>query len=193
MKASLNPLQVVPCKKTNPSSKDAIVSQQEPLPAWEVRNSIIHGRGLFAARDITEGERVIEYLGEKITKAESNRRGLARMEQAKIDGGGSVYIFELNKRYDIDGDVDWNPAKYCNHSCEPNCEVQNIRGHLWQIALRDIDAGEELTYDYGYDIEHFLDHPCLCGKEKCIGYIVRADQRKQLKKLLRKNKRKSES
>ena len=58
--------------------------------------------------------------------------------------------FELNQRHDIDGDVAWNLARRINHSCGPNCETQNIRGHIWVVACRDIAPGEELTYDYGF-------------------------------------------
>jgi hypothetical protein len=50
--------------------------------------------------------------------------------------------------------------------------------------------GEELTYDYGYNMEHFLDHPCKCGSKNCVGYIVREDQRKKVKKLLKGKKKK---
>ena len=154
--------------------------------AWEIRSSRIHNRGIFARRDIEEEERIMEYVGERITKAESNRRGLVRYDQSQRDGSAAVYIFELNKRHDIDGDVPWNPGKYANHSCEPNCEVRNIRGHLWMIALRPITQGEELTYDYGYDMEHFLEHPCKCGAPSCPGYIVRADRRNRVRRILAK-------
>ena len=152
---------------------------------YELRNSGIHNNGLFAARDIRKGEYIIEYVGEKITKAESERRALEWDKHARTRGHGLVYIFELNKRYDIDGNVDDNPAKFINHSCEPNCEAINTRGRIWIVATRDIPQGEELGYDYGYDLEHFLDHHCLCGKNACVGYIVRADLRKRVKQLLK--------
>ena len=85
---------------------------------------------------------------------------------------GLVYIFELNKRYDIDGNVSYNTAKYINHSCAPNCEPEIIRGHIWIIALRNIMKGEELTYNYGYGFEDYQDHECRCGSDNCIGYIL---------------------
>ena len=84
---------------------------------YEVRNSPIHGKGVFAARDIKKGERIIEYLGEKISKEESNRRGVEREELAKKTGEGAVYIFELDDQWDIDGNFDvlrqrlWNGGK----------------------------------------------------------------------------------
>lgn len=152
---------------------------------FEVRSSEIHGWGGFAACDIEAGEQIIEYAGEKITKKESNKRGLARLEESMKDGGAAVFIFELDKRYDLDGDHPDNIAKHINHSCNPNCEAVNIDNHIWICALRDIEAGEELSFDYGYDLEHFLEHPCLCGAPRCVGYIVRDDLRKKLKQILR--------
>ncbi len=137
----------------------------------EVRDSGIHGRGVFASRDIPKGTRVMEYLGEKITKAESERRAAAQMEAARR-GAGAVYIFELNKRHDIDGNFEWNTARLANHSCDPNCETVIDRGRIWVETLRDVFAGEELTYNYGYDLEDFEDHPCRCGAAGCVGFIL---------------------
>lgn len=145
-----------------------------------------HGQGLYASADIPKGTRIIEYIGEKITKAESERRSDEWDNLARTKGFGLVYIFELNQRYDIDGNIDYNPAKYINHSCDPNCEAINIRGHIWILARSNIKEGEELFYDYGYEPDFFLDHPCLCGTKKCIGYIVRKDKRNKVKKLLAK-------
>lgn len=150
--------------------------------------SSIHNSGLFATQDIEKGARIIEYLGERITKAESERRAIAWAEKARKKGKGLVYIFELNKRYDIDGNIPSNPARQINHSCEANCEAEIVRGHIWILAAQDIKKGDELTYDYGYDLEHFLDHPCLCGKPSCVGYIVRKDQRWRVKRILQKMK-----
>jgi len=158
---------------------------------WIIGSSRIHDNGIFAARDIPVETRVIEYIGEKITKAEANRRGLALLESSKIAGGGIVYIFQLNKRYDIDGNVPENIARLINHSCDPSCEARIIKGRIWIVSIREIEKGEELTYDYHYDLEHFLDHPCKCGSENCLGYIVGSDSRKKLIKILR-NRRKRE-
>ncbi len=157
---------------------------------WKVASSPIHRRGLFARRRIKKGTHVIQYLGEKITKEESQRRALEWEEKARKNGAGLVYIFEIDEEYDIDGRRGRNPARYMNHSCDGNCEAVNCEGEIWIVARRSIEAGEELTYDYGYDMEHFLDHPCVCGAENCIGYIVREEQRKKVKKLLRGRKKK---
>ncbi len=157
----------------------------------EVRESPIHGYGCFAIQTIPKDQRILEYVGEKITKAESNRRGLLQEEIGKRNGDGLVYIFELNKRHDIDGNVPENTARYVNHSCEPNCEAVNIRGRIWYVALRDIEEGEEIYIDYGYDMEHFMDHPCLCGTQSCIGYIVHKSQRWRVRRILANRKKKA--
>lgn len=143
----------------------------------EVRGSEIHGRGMFAVVEIPRGTRVIEYTGERISKAEGWRRERERQERAVRGEDGCIYIFELNKKTDIDGRVLWNTARYINHSCRPNCESQIIRGRVWIVALRKIREGEELSYDYYYDYEHYQEHPCRCGAPDCAGYIVKAPQR----------------
>ncbi|HAY99825.1 MAG TPA: SET domain-containing protein-lysine N-methyltransferase [Opitutae bacterium] len=161
-----------------------------PKSLCKVKNSKIHGRGLYATADIEEETQIIQYVGEKITKKESTKRALEWEEQARETGEGLVYIFELDDTYDIDGRLGENPARYMNHSCDGNCEAINYDGEIWIVARKDIKKGEELVYDYGYDMEHFLDHPCLCGADNCIGYIVREDQRKKVKKLLKAKKKK---
>jgi SET domain-containing protein len=161
-----------------------------PKELCEVRESEIHGRGLYAIKAIKAETDIIQYVGEKITKKESTRRALEWEESARKSGEGLVYIFELDDTYDIDGRLGENPARYMNHSCDGNCEAINYDGEIWIVARRDIKKGEELVYDYGYDMEHFLDHPCRCGADNCIGYIVREDQRSKVKKLLKGKKKK---
>jgi hypothetical protein len=128
----------------------------------EFRGSAIDRLGGFARADIPAGTHVIEYVGEKITKAESLRRCEANNE----------YIFTLDDEHDLDGNVPWNPARLLNHSCAPNCEAVLDEGRIWIIALRDIRPGEELTFNYGYDLENYREHPCRCGAVECAGYIV---------------------
>ena len=133
--------------------------QREDL---EVRPSPIHGNGLFTRRAIRKGTYIIEYIGEKITKEESKRRLLER----------NPYIFDLDEQWDLDGNVPENLARFINHSCSPNCEARNENGHIWIVALRDIQPGEELTFNYGYDLKNYRDYPCRCGSPNCVGYIV---------------------
>jgi SET domain-containing protein len=159
----------------------------------EVRQSSIHGRGVFASDNIPEGTRIIQYVGEKIDKEESNRRGLALFEDSQKTGGAAVYIFDLNEEWDLDGNTEDNYARLINHSCEPNAEMINEDDELWLYALRDISKGEEISFDYGYDLEHFLDHPCRCGTDSCVGFIVSQSQWKKLKKRLRKMKKHSKA
>lgn len=159
------------------------------LPAALRRGrSGVHGYGVFARDFIPQGERIIEYVGERITKREAERREAARLARRAAGKDGCVYVFEMTKRYDIDGDVPWNPARHINHSCAPNCEVQDIRGRIWIVALRDLLPGEELTYDYGFDYAESWNHPCRCGAADCAGYIVNKAQRWRVRRKLAEKK-----
>ena len=158
-------------------------------PYIVAKKSRIHGTGVFAKKLIPKDARVIEYVGKKVTKTQADDISDAGIDAAKKDPAkGAVYLFELNKRHDVDGNVPWNTAKYINHSCDPNCEVDIIRGRIWVIALQDIKKGEELGYNYGYDIDDFEDHPCRCGQAKCVGYILDEDEWPRLKRKLAKKK-----
>lgn len=128
----------------------------------EVRDSPIHGRGIFAKTGIPAGTRLLEYVGEKISKSESLRRCEANNE----------CIFEIDDQFDLDGNVDWNPARLINHSCSPNCEAEWEGGRIYIQTIRDIHAGEELSFNYGYDLVDYREHPCRCGAADCVGFIV---------------------
>jgi len=148
-----------------------------------LKKSGIHGKGVFAKTDIKKGTKIIEYVGEKITKAEGDRRAEKVFARSQKDKNkGAVYLFELNKQYDIDGDVDYNPAKYINHSCDPNCEADISRGHIWIQTIKNIKKGDEITYNYGYAYDtDFEEHHCRCGSKNCIGYILAKDDWKKIK------------
>lgn len=139
-----------------------LLSGAVPKEIFEFRESLIHGRGCFATQPIAKGTPIIEYVGEKISKSESVRRCEAQ----------NVYIFTLDDEFDLDGDMVSNPAKFINHSCAPNCESEIFGDQIWIMALRDIEAGEELSFNYSYDLEDYTEHPCRCGAEQCVGYIV---------------------
>ncbi len=154
--------------------------RRRPLPEpkeWEyveVRKSRLHGKGLFAARDLPKGTYVMEYRGERISKKESDKRTNAMWEK------GRVYTFELSRRFDLDGDTKDNVARLANFSCDPNCESVNEGGRkVWIVAVRDIAAGEEITYDYNFPL---VEPPpvCRCGSAKCRGYIVGSDHKMDL-------------
>lgn len=153
------------------------------LPATlRLRRSVLHGVGVFARDFIPAGERVLEYVGERITKAEAKRREELRQARAAAGGDACVYIFELNRRFDLDGDVPGNPARRINHSCAPNCEAQSDGRRVWIVALRDLAPGEELTYDYGFSVRDARRHPCRCGAPECAGFIVARGQRWRLQR-----------
>jgi len=129
---------------------------------FEIKTSTIHGTGAFALTFIKSGTKIAGYEGERISKSESARR----CEQE------NPYIFYLNENEDIDGDSPANPARFINHSCNPNCETLMEEKRIWIQAVRDIPPGGELTFNYGYDLEAYRDHPCRCGAADCVGYIV---------------------
>ena len=118
---------------------------------FKVKRSLA-GLGLFAVENVSEGDFVIEYTGEKITHAQANeRRG--------------KYLFTLNSRYVIDGRGRKNLARYINNSCEPNCEVIIEGSEINVYAVRSVKLGEELTYDYGqeYFKEYIEPRGCRCA------------------------------
>ena len=127
-----------------------------------VGTSRIAGHGLFAAQAIQQGTKIIRYIGEKITTEESDRRLAA----------GNVYIFGLNERFALDGATPKNTARYINHSCDPNCHTEQYGNTIWIVALRDIQVGEELTYNYEYEFDDEPAEPCQCGAPHCCGYIL---------------------
>lgn len=149
----------------------------------QTRRSIIHGRGVYARVDIPDGTRVVEYTGEKITKVEARRRETERLARQARGGDASVYIFVLNRRYDLDGRTGRNVARLINHSCAPNCRAETIRGRIWIIARREIKAGEELSFDYGFPYSEWRSHPCRCGAKSCVGFIVNKAQRWRVRRV----------
>jgi len=152
----------------------------------EVRGSDIHGRGVYATRMIPEKIKIIEYVGELVDKKESERRANAQHAKSIETGDAAVYIFTLSRNWDLDGNVPWNTARLINHSCNPNCEAFIAGRRIFIHSLREIAEGEELTFDYGFDVDCYEDHPCLCGSHSCVGYIVSRDQWSELHEKLGK-------
>ncbi|MEP7346543.1 MAG: SET domain-containing protein-lysine N-methyltransferase, partial [Gemmatimonadaceae bacterium] len=117
----------------------------EPQP-FIIRESAIQGRGGFATRAIRKGERIAEYLGERISWKEADRR-----YDDTTMGRHHTFLFSLTSRTVIDAAVDGSDARFINHSCGPNCEAVDDRGHIYIEALQNISKGAELTYDYAYE------------------------------------------
>jgi hypothetical protein len=110
------------------------------------------GLGLFATELIPANACVMEYTGKILTDAE-------------YDASRSRYLFDLGNGKVLDGSPRWNRARYINHSCAPNCEAELHKGHVYIHALRDIQPGEELSYDYGSEyFEAFIGENCRCLK-----------------------------
>jgi len=150
---------------------------------WYKKKSTVHGSGLFASKNIKNGSKIIEYVGDKVTKKEGDRRADKQLNKAKKNkNNGMVYIFELNQRYDIDGGVTYNEARLINHSCNPNCEVEIENNRIWISAIKHIKKNAELSYNYGYSYDtDYIDHICKCGSKKCVGYILNEDQWSKIK------------
>ena len=143
---------------------------------YKIKKSNLDNRGLRAAINIKKGSKIIEYKGKIISVKETE-------VNPKFDNDKAIYLFNLNKKYDLDGDFKYNTARLINHSCDPNCEVDGVGLKLWIYSIKDIKKGEELTYDYGFAFDqHFKNYPCRCGTRKCVGYIVREESRWRIKK-----------
>ncbi len=144
-----------------------------PDSLFEIRSSQISGQGAFAIRRIRKGSRIIEYLGERISQDEADRR----YDDTLIEHP-RVLLFSVDDRTAIDAGVNGNEAQFINHSCEPNCRAVTKRGrvHIW--AVRDILPGEELTYDYNLtrdgvgDDEAYRRYACHCGAPSCRGTML---------------------
>ncbi len=139
---------------------------------YSIRNSPIHGRGVFALRRIPKGTRVIEYLGERISQDEATRRYEETTQYP------FTFLFEVDETTVIDAGVRGNSARYINHSCSPNCESLNEGGRIYIEALRAILPGEELTYDYRLETEEPMTRRlqatfgCNCGSRRCRGTLL---------------------
>ena len=152
------------------------------MKLYKIKKSNIDKRGLCASKDIKEGTKIINYIGKIISKKETEKN-------TKFNNEKDIYLFNLNNRYDLDGDFKFNTARLINHSCDPNCEVEGVGLKLWISAIKNIKKGEELTYDYGFSYDKdYKQFPCKCGKQNCVGYIVRSGSRWRIKGKFKKRK-----
>ena len=157
---------------------------------YKVRHSTIHGNGVFAARKIPAGARIIEYQGKRITEKQAEKRFGQDPENPY-----HTFFFSLESGKLIDGGDQGNDARWINHSCEPNCEAQEEKGRVFIHALRDIKRGEELNYDYGLVIDEKMTkqlkkaYECRCGHPTCRGTML-AVKKKAAKKAAKKSAKK---
>jgi SET domain-containing protein len=132
------------------------------MKLYKIKKSDIDkkGRGLYATKDIKEDAKLIDYKGKLITKKQTE-------ESVKYDNSKPIYLFTLNKKYDLDGDFSWNTARLINHSCDNNCDYDGKGLKLWVKSIKDIKKGEELTCDYGFGFdENYKQFPCKCKSKK---------------------------
>lgn len=141
----------------------------------EVRSSGVHGRGVYAARAIKAGEKIIEYKGERISWKEADRR-----PASDPDDPHHTFLFALDDgKHVIDAAVGGNSARWINHSCDPNCETEETEdGRVFIQAMRNIRSGEELFYDYGLIVDERItptlkkEYACHCGARDCRGTML---------------------
>src|SRR5262245_52731484 len=156
-------------------------TQRHSPRLYVVKKSAIHGRGVFATATIQKGSRIIEYTGERISHAEA-----AIGYKGEPDPKTSVLLVTVNRKVVLDAAVGGNDARFINHACTPNCETVEDDGHIFIEALRRIEPGEELTYDYNLNLsarrtkKDEAAYRCGCGSRKCRGKIGRASCREEV-------------
>jgi hypothetical protein len=156
-------------------------------PPILVRGSSVHGRGVFAARRIEKGERIIEYLGERVSHDEADRR-----YESKDENDSHTFLFIVDSKTVIDAGVEGNDARFFNHSCDPNCESVVEKRRVYIEAIRAIEAGEEMTYDYQIykedgDPENIDEvFACRCGFANCRGTMLWPPEPKKKRKKAKK-------
>lgn len=160
-----------------PSSRKMPTLTPQP---FELRSSSIQGRGAFATRTIRKGARIIEYVGERISQAVADERyddtAMSRHH---------TFLFNVDEDTVIDAAHEGNDARFINHSCAPNCQAFLEGDRIYIYALRDINVGEELCYDYSYDRTEDMGpeeesiYVCRCGAATCRGTILAPLEKKE--------------
>lgn len=139
----------------------------------QTRRSGVHGKGVYAVADLAEGETLIEYVGEIIGWAEALRR-----HPHDPKDPNHTFYFHIDEEHVIDANVGGNSSRWINHSCKPNCEAEIDEGRVFIRTKKNIEAGQELFYDYGlvidepYTPELLKQYPCWCGAKKCRGTLL---------------------
>jgi hypothetical protein len=145
----------------------------------EVRPSSLHGQGVFALRRVRKGTRIIEYLGDRVSHREADRR-----YESKDTEDGHTFLFIVDRGVVVDGGSNGNEARFINHGCDPNCESAIEERRIFIEAIRTIRPGEELTYDYQIgrdrsdppDVDEVF--ACHCGAADCRGSMLWPPKRK---------------
>lgn len=172
------------------SLKKSALRSFATAPLFKVRKSKIHGSGVFAARQIRKGTRILEYTGDRVSHAEADRRYENRPED-----DNHTFLFIVDSRTVIDAGVDGNEARFINHRCDPNCETVIEDRRVFIEAVRIIESGEELAYDY--QIKRDKSDPknvdeifaCRCGAPDCRGTMLEPKKIKRKVKTTGKKKR----
>jgi SET domain-containing protein len=146
-------------------------------PKYYVKESKVHGRGVFAAKNIKKGKKIIEYTGEIISWDEADDRF-----DDKGDHSHTMF-FSIEGNRVIDGNVNGSEARFINHSCAPNCEAVEKKGRVFIYAKKKIKQDEELFYDYMLIYEGKITkkvlkkYACFCGSKKCRGTQLDLDSK----------------
>jgi SET domain-containing protein len=160
----------------------------------QVKKSGVHGKGVFAARDIAKGETLIEYVGEIISAQEAEDR-----HPHDPNDPNHTFYFQVDDDKVIDALHGGNSARWINHCCTPNCKPEVIEDRVFIKAKKDISAGSELNYDYGLIIDEPItkklkaQYPCWCGSPKCRGTLLaipKKPSKRQIKSSLKQLKEK---
>ena len=176
--------------ETNTLTKPLKISQRK----IQVKKSGVHGKGVFAARDIVKGEIIIEYVGEIISAQEAEDR-----HPHDPNDPNHTFYFQVDDDKVIDALHGGNSARWINHCCTPNCKPEVIEDRVFIKAKKDISAGSELNYDYGLIIDEPItkklkaQYPCWCGSPKCRGTLLaipKKPSKRQIKSSLKQLKEK---
>jgi SET domain-containing protein len=147
------------------------------MPLFEVRASRLHGAGAFALQPIPAKTKIVEYVGERLNDRQVEERyGTERLDNPH------TFLFWVREDLYVDAAVGGNDARFINHSCDPNCEVEIEEDRIFIYAIRDIAPGEELTYDYSLDVEEKPTpelcqvFACRCGAASCRGTMLELEE-----------------
>ena len=172
-----------PPPPARPVDKGAAKLAAKAAKLIKVRRSKVHGQGVFALQRIRKGTRIIEYVGDRISHARANRR-----YDDHDANDNHTFLFAVDRNVVIDATVDGNDSRFINHSCDPNCESNIENRRVFIDAIRTIEVGAELNYDYQIGRER--DDPpnvdviyaCRCGAKDCRGTMLWPPQRPAVRK-----------